>query len=79
MANLIEENSLCKIRIDGVWLNKEREVRQELVEAFKKLLSNQGEWSAGPMGLEFSRIEVSYLQDQKPPSLRKRSELSSLG
>ena len=51
------KNSLHKIKIDGIWYSEEREIRQGVMEAFKKMLVNRGERRVSPMGLELSRID----------------------
>ena len=47
------KNALNKIKINGQWL---REIKQGMVEDFKNLLSDSGEWRASLMGLEFLSI-----------------------
>ena len=49
-------NQISKMRINEAWLTKEEELRKGVVEAFKTLLSNTGEWRASLDGLSFQRI-----------------------
>ena len=42
MANALRRNdSLDKIKINGVWLNEDQEVREGIVDAFQHLLSKE--------------------------------------
>ena len=50
------ENQISKMRINEAWLTEEEELRQGVVEAFKTLLSDTGEWRASLDGLSFQRI-----------------------
>ena len=36
-------NSVDRIRINGVWLTKENEIKKGIVNAFRSLLSNSGD------------------------------------
>ena len=37
-------NQITKMRINGVWITEEIELKQGIVEAFKSLLSETEEW-----------------------------------
>ena len=49
-------NHITKMKIKEVWVKEEDEVKQGIVEAFKSLLSDTGEWIANLEGLNFQRI-----------------------
>ena len=58
-------NQITKMRINGVWITEEIELKQGIVEAFKSLLSETGEWRARLDGLSFQTIneeEVARLE-----------------
>ena len=39
-------NSLDRIKINGVWLSEEQEVREGIANAFQQLLSESSDWKA---------------------------------
>ncbi|RVW78519.1 putative mitochondrial protein [Vitis vinifera] len=49
-------NCLSKIKIDGVWLTEEQEIKGGVVGAFKDLLTDPGGWHPSMEGLDFNRI-----------------------
>ena len=51
-----KRNNIDRIRIGGDWLNGTEEVRTDIVNAFKVLLSNPGDWRVSLEGLNFSRL-----------------------
>ena len=50
-------NNIDRICIGGDWLNGAEEVRTCIVNAFKVLLSDRGDWRDSPEGLNFSRLD----------------------
>ena len=57
MANSCRKrNNIDRIHIGGDWLNGIEEVRTGIVNAFKVLLSDPGDWRASLEGLNFSRL-----------------------
>ena len=44
------------MRINGVWVTAETELRQGIVQAFKTVLTNTGEWRASLDGLSFPKL-----------------------
>ena len=50
-------NSINKIQIGGEWLMGAEDLRSGVVNAYRDLLSNPGEWRASPKGLNLSRLE----------------------
>ena len=49
-------NSLDRIKINGVWLSEEQEVRTGIADAFKQLLTKDLEWKADIGGLNLNQI-----------------------
>ena len=57
MANAHRRNnSLDRIKINGVWLTKEQEVRQGIVNVFQQLFSEELGWRADIEGLHLHRL-----------------------
>ena len=60
------------MRINGVWIIEEIELKRGIVEAFKSLLSDIGEWRASIDGLSFhtineeeaARLELPFTVDE---------------
>ena len=58
-------NSLDRIKINGVWLSEEQEVRTGIADAFQQLLTEDSEWKANIGGLNLNQIsqqEVEILE-----------------
>ncbi|RVW39747.1 hypothetical protein CK203_074686 [Vitis vinifera] len=49
-------NCLSKIKVDGVWLTEEQEIKGSVVRAFKDQLTDPGGWHTSMEGLDFNRI-----------------------
>ena len=49
-------STMDRIKVGGVWLSKEQEVRSGIVDAFKKLLTEDSEWKADIGGLILNQI-----------------------
>ena len=49
-------NSLVRIKINGVWLSEEQEVREGVANAFQQLLSENSDWKANIGGLQLKQI-----------------------
>ena len=45
-----------RIKVSGVWLSKEQEVRTGIVDAFQRLLTEDLEWKADIGGLNLNQI-----------------------
>ena len=57
MANVHRRNnSLDRIKINGVWMTEEQEVREGIVNAFQHLLSEEPGWRADIKGLHLNRL-----------------------
>ena len=46
-----------KIKINGVWLSKENEIKEGVVRAFRSLLSNLRDWHPSLFGLQFETLK----------------------
>ncbi|XP_010650408.1 uncharacterized protein LOC104879402 [Vitis vinifera] len=58
MANAHRKrNNVDRIKINGVWLTEENDIREGIANAFKTLLSNPGEWRPSVSGLQFEMLE----------------------
>ncbi|RVX20457.1 hypothetical protein CK203_002723 [Vitis vinifera] len=49
---------MSKIKLNGIWLTEEQEIKGGMVSAFQNLLSNPGDWRPTLNGLDFDRIGV---------------------
>ena len=50
-------NHVEKIKINGVWFTKENEIKDGIVNAFRYLLSNPGDWRPFVSGLQYETLE----------------------
>ncbi|RVX10471.1 Transposon TX1 uncharacterized 149 kDa protein [Vitis vinifera] len=58
MANAHKRrNNVDKIRINGVWLSEENEIKEGIVNAFRSLLFNPGDWRPPLSGLQCETLE----------------------
>ncbi|RVW30958.1 Transposon TX1 uncharacterized 149 kDa protein [Vitis vinifera] len=51
-------NMLSRVKINGVWLTEENEVRDGVVNEFKSMLSIAGGWRPSLRGMSFERLEA---------------------
>ncbi|KAJ9682487.1 hypothetical protein PVL29_018413 [Vitis rotundifolia] len=59
MANVHRRrSSMARVKINGVWLTNENEMREGVVNEFKLLLSATGGWRSSISGLSFARLET---------------------
>ena len=49
---------LSHVKINGVWLTEENELRDGVVTKFKSMLSSAGGWRPNLRGLPFERLET---------------------
>ena len=74
-------NSLDRIKINGVWLSEEQEVRTGIADAFKQLLTKDLEWKADIGGLNLNQIsqqeaeilEFPFFEDEVHSALVDRN------
>ncbi|XP_019078445.1 uncharacterized protein LOC109123361 [Vitis vinifera] len=60
MANAHRRNnSLDRIKINGVWMTKEQEIREGIVSAFQQVLSEEPGWRTDIEGLHFKCLSSS--------------------
>ena len=50
-------NNIDIICIRRKWLNGVEEVKTSIVNVFKNIMSDPGDWRASPKGLNFSRVD----------------------
>ena len=50
-------NNVNKIRINGVWILEENEIKEGVVNAFRSLLSNPGDWCPPLSELQCETLE----------------------
>ena len=55
------------MKINEVWVKEDDEMNQGIVEAFKSLLSDTGEWRANLEGLNFQRINEAEAERLETP------------
>ncbi|RVX14298.1 putative mitochondrial protein [Vitis vinifera] len=63
--------SMHKIKINGVWLSEEQDVKNGIVDAFQRLLTEDSEWKADIGGLDLNQISNKRRTPWSSP-LRKR-------
>ena len=65
-------NNVNKIRINGVWILEENEIKEGVVNVFRSLLSNPGDWHPPLSGLQCETLknldvfalEVSFTEEK---------------
>ena len=68
MANAhFRKNTLAKIKINGVWLFEERELREGISRAFQTLLTDNLSWRAELDGLSFSTLNPNDARNLELP------------
>ena len=60
-------NSLDKIKINGVWLTEEQDVREGVANAFHQLLSESSEWKADIEGLQLDHLSLQEAESFELP------------
>ncbi|RVX23910.1 hypothetical protein CK203_000153 [Vitis vinifera] len=55
-----------KIKINGRWLEEEREVREGVVNAFQQLLSEEQSWKADIEGMQLQRLSNAKAEGPRP-------------
>ena len=68
MANAHRRNnSLDKIKINGVWLTKEQDVREGVANAYHQMLSENAEWKADIGGLQLDHLSLQETENLELP------------
>ena len=57
-------NSLDRIKIDGVWLLEEQEVREGIANAYQQMLSEESRWKA-----DIGRLQLDQISQQEAENL----------
>ncbi|KAJ9685002.1 hypothetical protein PVL29_017148 [Vitis rotundifolia] len=60
-------NSLNRIRINGVWLSEEQEIREGIANAFHQMLSEDSKWKADIGGLNLKQISPQEAESMELP------------
>ena len=54
MANMHRRlNHISRIKVSGIWLNEEMEIKERVLNAYKNLFFDEGEWRPSAINLDF--------------------------
>ena len=62
-----KRNQLTRVKVNGRWLTKESEIKEEVSKAFQGLLVDPGDWKPGIDGLNFERLEEVDVEGLEKP------------
>ena len=62
-----KNNSLDKIKINGVWLKKEQDVREGVANAYHQMLSKNAKWKADIRGLQLDHLSLQEAENLELP------------
>ncbi|RVW40785.1 LINE-1 retrotransposable element ORF2 protein [Vitis vinifera] len=80
MANAHRRNnSMDKIKINGRWLEEEREVREGVVNAFQQLLSEDQSWKFDIEGLQLKSLNHAEAEGLEQPFTEAEIHLALMG
>ncbi|RVW29925.1 LINE-1 retrotransposable element ORF2 protein [Vitis vinifera] len=80
MANAHRRNnSMDKIKINGRWLEEEREVREGVVNAFQQLLSDDQSWKSDIEGLQLKSLNHAEAEGLEQPFTEAEIHLALMG
>ncbi|RVX19302.1 Transposon TX1 uncharacterized 149 kDa protein [Vitis vinifera] len=80
MANAHRRNnSMDKIKINGRWLEEEREVREGIVNAFQQLLSEDQSWKSDIEGLQLKSLNHAEAEGLEQPFTEAEIHLALMG
>ncbi|RVX18958.1 Transposon TX1 uncharacterized 149 kDa protein [Vitis vinifera] len=80
MANAHRRNnSMDKIKINGRWLEEEREVREGVVNAFQQLLSEDQSWKSDIEGLQLKSLNHAEAEGLEQPFTEAEIHLALMG
>ena len=65
-----------RIKINGVWLSEEQEVRTGIVDAFQRLLTEDSEWKADIGGLNLNQISQQEADTLELPFMEEEVHLA---
>ena len=68
-----------KITINGRWLEKEREVREGVVNAFQQLLLDEPAWKADIEGLHLQSLNHNEAEGLEQPFTEEKNSFCSDG
>ena len=61
------KNSLVRIKIYGIWLTEDQEIREGVTNAFHLILSDNMDWRAEIDGLSFSTLKFEEARSLEVP------------
>ncbi|RVW44185.1 Transposon TX1 uncharacterized 149 kDa protein [Vitis vinifera] len=67
--------SMDKIKINGVWLSEEQDVKNGIVDAFQRLLTEDSEWKADIGGLDLNQISQQEADTLELPFTEEEEEI----
>lgn len=80
MANAHRKRqTMEKIKINGVWLSGEQDVRNGIVDAFQRLLTEDSEWKADIGGLDLNQISQQEADTLELPFTEKEVHSALMG
>ena len=71
--------SMDKIKINGVWLSEEQDVKNGIVDAFQRLLTEDSEWKADIGGLDLNQISQQEADTLELPFTEEEVHLVLMG
>ncbi|RVW39602.1 hypothetical protein CK203_090616 [Vitis vinifera] len=71
--------SMDKIKINGVWLSEEQDVKNGIVDAFQRLLTEDSEWKADIGGLDLNQISQQEADTLELPFTEEEVHLALMG
>ena len=72
-------NSMEKIKINGRWLEEEREVREGVVNAFQQLLLEEQSWKADIEGMQLQRLSNAKAEGLEQPFTKAEIHAALMG
>ena len=58
---------MARIKINGMWITEDNEIKDEVSRAFQKLLSTIDEWRSNLSGLSFERLGSMEVEGLEKP------------
>ena len=62
---------MARIKINGMWITEDNEIKEELSRAFQKLLSTTDEWRPNLSDMSFERLGSMEAEGLEKPFTRK--------
>ena len=58
---------MTRVKVNGRWYTKEREIKEEVCRVFQGLLADPGDWKPSIDGLNFERLEEGDVEGLEKP------------